>query len=309
MSSAQPQNCYYRRAVVTGSMVVSGWWSPVLSRFGMTDDALLGAGGESRVYELSPDRVLRVMSGTQADELLARAFDVSRLLDNGRQAVPFAVPEVLDGGVEAGVPFTVERRIPGRALGDVLEEFVGSRRETVLYNYAVAVKHLRRIAVPSRFGGLWDTRSTWSETVVARAEEGVARAGPALVGDVPELEEVMADFRRRASALDDDLLESHLVHGDYFPGNVLVDDDLEVSGVVDFGGLSMLGDARADEALAAAYLGIRHSIPDVIYVRSVLPLPDDIFSFYSCFAALRLSFTRRLSPKLYAWCVTTLSTL
>ena len=41
-----------------------------------------------------------------------------------------------------------------------------------------------------------------------------------------------------------------LVHGDAYPGNVLVDDDGEVATILDFGRYSLVGDPRLDAAIA-----------------------------------------------------------
>jgi Phosphotransferase enzyme family len=45
-----------------------------------------------------------------------------------------------------------------------------------------------------------------------------------------------------------------LVHGDYFPENVIVADDGRVCGVIDFGALTLIGDADLDLACAVLNL-------------------------------------------------------
>jgi aminoglycoside phosphotransferase (APT) family kinase protein len=51
-------------------------------------------------------------------------------------------------------------------------------------------------------------------------------------------------------------VEPALVHGDYFPGNVMMDDDLSVSGVIDWSFLTQSGDPRMDAAAAVLFLEI-----------------------------------------------------
>jgi Ser/Thr protein kinase RdoA (MazF antagonist) len=45
-----------------------------------------------------------------------------------------------------------------------------------------------------------------------------------------------------------------LVHGDYFPENVMVADDGRICGVIDFGALTLIGDADVDLACAVLNL-------------------------------------------------------
>jgi hypothetical protein len=45
-----------------------------------------------------------------------------------------------------------------------------------------------------------------------------------------------------------------LVHGDYFPENVILADDGRVCGVIDFGALTLIGDADLDLACAVLNL-------------------------------------------------------
>ena len=66
----------------------------------------------------------------------------------------------------------------------------------------------------------------------------------------------MPDLRRIVSRLEV-LIEERmdwdrksLVHGDAYPGNVLVDEDGEVATILDFGRYSLVGDPRLDVAIA-----------------------------------------------------------
>ena len=62
------------------------------------------------------------------------------------------------------------------------------------------------------------------------------------------------------------------MHGDYFPGNVLLDDSLAVSGLVDFSIWTVIGDPAIDLAGAAIFLEMieEASAEDIAGVRALL---------------------------------------
>ncbi len=108
--------------------------------------------------------------------------------------------------------------------------------------------------------------------------------------------------------------EKLLVHGDYFPGNVLVGDDLRVSGVIDFGPLTVIGDPMLDLASAVIFLEVArpgYTPADTDFVRDRIaartgPAIDDAITTYRAWYAIRFSPYRDDDANLYNWCVTSL---
>lgn len=78
--------------------------------------------------------------------------------------------------------------------------------------------------------------------------------------DLPELDQVADAFCAEAAGLD--VSSTQLVHGDYFPGNVIVDEVGTVLGIVDFANLTMAGDPALDVAGAVAFLRITPGLND-----------------------------------------------
>ena len=66
-----------------------------------------------------------------------------------------------------------------------------------------------------------------------------------LVLDGPHLEGTIARLRTSISSLNEPL-PGHLVHGDFFPGNVLVDDAHNVTAVIDWSEYCVIGDPILD---------------------------------------------------------------
>jgi aminoglycoside phosphotransferase (APT) family kinase protein len=137
--------------------------------------------------------------------------------------------------------------------------------------------------------------------------------------------ELEADVRRFAGAIAvlhkriDALAEPQapfLVHGDYFPGNVLVDADRRVSGVIDFGPLTVMGDPLMDLCSAAVFLEVQRRFDpgDAVYVMRRLverhgAAVEDASITYRAWYAVRLGHAKEDDERLYAWCVRALESL
>ena len=98
----------------------------------------------------------------------------------------------------------------------------------------------------------------------------VAMNGGAIAAEIGDVAKLEAKALSLLSALDP-RPEKTLVHGDYLPGNVLVDDHFRVTGVVDFSFYTVVGDPVLDAAGAAICLEMTGSPPvDVRLVRRLV---------------------------------------
>ena len=114
----------------------------VLDVFGVEPDALLGYGGEARVYALGRERILRVHhEGTPAETVGARTRLLEELAEHADR-VPFAIPTVLETRLVAGHVVTLEERLPGRPLTQVLDEASGERRASLVRTYLDTAQEL-----------------------------------------------------------------------------------------------------------------------------------------------------------------------
>ncbi|XXY51658.1 phosphotransferase [Sorangium sp. So ce269] len=220
----------------------------VMSDFGLSQDALLGIGGEACVFALGTDRIARVHHpGTAREAVDLRA----RLLEDLRRsasAVPFSIPSVLEIAERHGRFITIEPRLPGRPLLRVLGEATGTERDDLITRFLEASTRLCALRLDHEgYGDLCEAEpiraSSHRAYLERRARKSLASAGSAFAG---------VDPSRLAAALPEPARPS-FVHMDLFPGNVLVE-AREVSAVVDFGGPSALGDARLEPLSAVAYL-------------------------------------------------------
>jgi fructosamine-3-kinase len=265
------------------------------------------------VYSLDADRILRV----PRSDALAYAVGKAQLCDEFRDQVPFTLPRLLDSGTVDDTAYTIEERIPGRSLDVALVDLEGTRREEALLAYAGAALALNAIAISRPWFGefLMDPtirRDTWSEYLIARAAVQFARAAERLREVVADIGSTFATFRDQLGSLDG--APVGLVHGDLFPGNVMVDDDLRVTGVIDFGFSTVIGDPRLDLVAASAFLEVdrpwnRPGDADIVrgYLGERVVTLSDVNDLYRRYIALYFSFTHEFHLPLYDWAVTVLN--
>jgi hypothetical protein len=111
-------------------------------------------------------------------------------------------------------------------------------------------------------------------------------------------------------ALFDDYEGKSLVHGDYFPGNVFMDESQTICGVGDFSYATVVGDARMDLAGALLFLEVveGYCADDSTFLRQQLVKRWgdellDIVDFYRLYYSLFFSGCKADDPTTYAWCV------
>jgi putative membrane protein len=283
--------------------------APVLAQF--PGARLLGEGAESQVFALSETRVLRVPKGGTAGFWERRRVFCHRLseLDLG-----FRTPEVVDAGEVAGMAFFIEERIIGESLTDALPRLGDAARKQAFDSYLDAVIAVGTVPLaPSWYGEVLADEPlrapTWVQFLGDRVRASAAAAASQVRAALPELDCSVADFCEEVRTLSID--SPHLVHGDFFPGNVIVDESGHVVGVIDFASLTMAGDPAMDIAGALAFLditpGLRSTDVERLHERVEQLAPGALrrMSTYRCFYALRYLHAID-DPPLYDWCLATL---
>lgn len=223
----------------------------VLAHFGIDESALLGRGGEARVFALDHERVLRLPHpGIDPSSLDERR----RMLDAIRPADPaVALPEVLEHRVVEGRTVVVERRLRGSDALEALAEPRTDRRALIRHHLTVA-RWVAELPCPAgRFGELWGTgavrASSFAEWSTARLAASLSRGGADFGGLDPA--ELTADLSQALP--EPEPQEPRLVHLDVFLGNMLAEDS-RVTALLDFGPMAIGGPADLDPLIAIAYL-------------------------------------------------------
>jgi Ser/Thr protein kinase RdoA (MazF antagonist) len=284
----------------------------ILNRFDLSTEDILGKGSESTVYAMDDEHVLRIYRDLVSWDYVEERRVFYAALDN--HTLPFAVPHIFTIGSWVGHLYTVERRMHGRDFGKVLPALAGEARTRALTNYLDAVAALGMVRFDDKpYGELLARpllqRDSWQEYLTARMAQTLAQSRTDLVADVPELDSVLATIYAQLPLLGDKPPKS-LVHGDYFPGNVFIGDDLTITGVGDFSYATVVGDARQDLAGAVWLLGAMKEaraedstlLRDLAASRwgdAILPVID----LYKLYYSVYFSGCKADDPTTYWWCV------
>ena len=185
--------------------------------------------------------------GTSADSVAARTSLLAELAAC-EAAVPFSIPEVVETALVAGHRVTVERRLAGRPLTQLLDAAQGAERVSLVRAYMDTAARIADLGLERPwYGDL--TRgdaircATFREYLERRAADALRRAGPDFATiNAAELAAQLPEPRR-----------PEFVHLDAFPGNMLACGET-VTAVLDFGGVAVMGDRRLEPLAAAVYL-------------------------------------------------------
>jgi Ser/Thr protein kinase RdoA (MazF antagonist) len=278
---------------------------------------------EAEVYALGPDAVLKLYPGTAclADLRTLQAFYAA--LD--RRRVPYALPYIHSVAQEGRFLATVERRLDGVRMSAVLPTLSASQLDTAMDRYLTAALAVSRIPVPpvlDRFR-LFDpdglsprANGDWHQFLSRLLAHKLAQVARYLGRDVPA-------FTDRVERLFDLLAqpyrgEDRLIHGDFFPGNLLVDGDAKITALLDFGLFTMVGDYLCDMATGWVFydmydelgVGARERYLAILLDRLGENVRGRLYRYVLIYSILSAdTYSSSCTDGHYRWCVANLSNL
>ena len=202
------------------------------------DGQLLGEGMEGAVYALDDHRVAKVWHHGSIPALQRLTHFYAGL------SFTFAVPRIDEITTVDGRVVTIEKRLhgtPGRATTDVIV--------ALATELAATGPHPEARTLPV-LGGNDPLLTRDEDFPVGLARLAAARATPVLRHAVDDADRKIAALKPRLAEVDTG--RRTVIHGDLFPGNVLVDDEGRPTAVLDWGFLTTEGDPAFEAAVAAA---------------------------------------------------------
>ncbi len=225
----------------------------ILHTYGISGEQHLASGMEADVYALDPNRVLKLYTNTTSLDQLTTLKHFYNSLDTA--AVAFSLPQIESIAIEDGVIVSIEKRLYGTRLADRLPSLNAAQLEAVMRNYISAVHTISHITMQTGF----DRYKLFDEEGISHKAHGdwhtflVRFLAGKLTQLQPYLERDVTRFATKLAHINQILAqpyagENRLIHGDFFPGNLLVDEKLQATALLDFGMMTMLGDPLFDIA-------------------------------------------------------------
>lgn len=289
----------------------------MLDPMDVSSDELLGSGGESQVYALDDTRILRLYHNHLPEDYLQQRHTFYAQLHAHHP--PFEIPQIIDAGHINGRFYTLERRMNGRDFKSVLPTLTGPARTKALASFLQVAQLIGTIQFPDHpFGELLAMGEPlrcdrWPQFLWDRMQQTLYDSRADVEQDIPHftsvLELVQEELHFFAGFTD-----KCLVHGDYFPGNVFIDDDLNICGVGDFGYTTLIGDPRMDVAGAIVFLELTepYRLDDTALLLDLVtehygPEITRVIHFYRLYYSIYFSYCKDSDRKTYDWCVSNLT--
>lgn len=225
----------------------------LLQKYGLSPADLLRQGMEAEVYALGPDAVLKLYQGTTTLAHLTTLQNFYNTLQPSPLA--YALPHIQTVAAEGDICLSIERHLPGTPMAAILPTLGKEQIDHVMRAYLAAALALTALPVPADFARykLFDAEDLshrvagdWHQFLAHYLTHKLAQVAPYLRRDV-------ADFAAKVQHLEAILAQPyiglhHVIHGDFFPGNLLVDAQHQVTALLDFGLFTMYGEALFDIA-------------------------------------------------------------
>ncbi|HYF63076.1 MAG TPA: phosphotransferase [Herpetosiphonaceae bacterium] len=226
---------------------------------GLTNRTPIAAGTEAEVYAIDDTILLKLYAGAERRAYFATLRSLYDTVDASKTG--FGLPRILDILPAGNCVAVIETRLPGRPLDDLLPGLGGPalRRARELYLDTACALGAIELRVPPQSYLLFDQAGRGGVGTQSFAQFYAGLLGEKIERVGAHFSQYDPDFGARAAALVAAIRTAPpariaLVHGDFFPGNILVNDSATAAqGVIDFGSFTMFGDHLLDLAIAFGF--------------------------------------------------------
>lgn len=293
----------------------------VLVKYDVSAADFLDRGMEAEVYQYGADGVLKLYTSTTALTSLRQLQYFYATI--GHSSISYALPSILHIADEGLYTVTIEKRLAGQPLAEFIKTIQPDQLEPIFTSYVHAVLELATISMPVTTTAykLFDrhqlsecANGDWHVFLRRWLTHQLHTLSPAFERDV---ESFRSKLNTMLAILDQPYQSSYkLIHGDIFPGNLLVTPDGKPAALLDFGLFTMYGDPLFDAATAWVFFDMYDQLQADIR-RRLLPFFLDVLGtevigrlyryvlLYSLLSAN--TYATDCSDGHYGWCVANLN--
>ncbi|OAS87797.1 MULTISPECIES: aminoglycoside phosphotransferase family protein [Metabacillus] len=293
----------------------------VLRKYKINDGHFLGRGMEAEVYSYGKDKVFKLynhMSSFKKQELLKRFY---ASIDSS--AVSYAFPYVYDMYKEGDIVVTIEKRIQGGNMQRLLPKLSFDEMTAIMESSLDAQLEMRSVKLSPKFEGYQLFHDDPNHAEEKKDWHGFLKQY--LLKKQNEVEKFLSkdvvNYKEKLTVLHTLLSSEYqgdytLIHGDYYPGNLLIDGEGKITGLIDFGLMTMVGDYLFDVAIGWVlfdmYDELKANVLDRYLQIIVTTLGEEVREklyfyvlLYSVFSAN--VYSRDCNDGHYQWCVRNLN--
>ncbi|WP_078554409.1 aminoglycoside phosphotransferase family protein [Bacillus alkalicellulosilyticus] len=229
--------------------------SILLDKFNVSKSDFLGSGMEAEVYVYDKNKVLKLyndMSDSNKQKILKKFYSKINSI-----SLSYELPYIYDTFEENGILVTIEKRIEGSNLQSMISEMNYKEQNKMMENYINANLELKSVKVKSSLEGFTlfnDNQisllkiNCWfdllKEIIFSKQKELEAYFKRDVVNYYSKVNQLVEMLSLGYEG------EYSLIHGDFYPGNLLINKKGMVTGVIDFGSMTMYGDNLFDIAIS-----------------------------------------------------------
>jgi hypothetical protein len=215
----------------------------------------IGGGVEGAIYRLRPGVVAKVWAKRRIADLEMYAQFYSDL--RSHHELPFDTPLIRSVRLVNGLTITEENELRGHPLQDGFENdaVISERYANNFVDILTALRDVPWFSSAKDLSVLGEDRplmageESWPRALAALISRKYRQYQHLLTRDVNRVEGLVQDLIGAVGRFD--VAPVGIVHGDLFGANVLVDDQLQVSAVLDFGFMTCAGDPDLDAAIVS----------------------------------------------------------
>jgi aminoglycoside phosphotransferase len=254
---------------------------------------LLGHGGEGWIYEYGNDALKIYVRNSDKQYLKNIQLFQSNLK---KQHFTFDIPQIYEIGEVDGILYTIEKRLQGVQMDKKIIGMSTPDRQKLYRSYYDAIRQVNAVTFSNLpYGQIIKTpesitSDSWTDFLVRVLDQKMVKTQDKMRLSVSDFDKKINLFKL--------LIQKHLVstqknlvHCDYFLNNVLVNDDLAISAVLDFSVHAAVGDPRLDIAGVLTWNGIDPNIKPEDYTFLYAIAKKDYGDDVSRFADLYLLYS------------------
>ncbi|PEJ59329.1 hypothetical protein CN692_05655 [Bacillus sp. AFS002410] len=246
--------------------------SIVLDKYNVSKSEFLGSGMEAEVYVYDNNKVLKLYNNMSDSNKQKTLKDFYSKIDSS--SLSFDLPYIYDTFEENGILVTIEKRIEGSNMQSMLSEMNYSEQNKMIETYLNANLELKSVKIKSNLEGF--TLFNDNQISLQKINSWYELLKEIILKKQKELESYfkrdVVNYDVKVNQLVEILSSGYegeysLIHGDFYPGNLIISKNGIVTGLIDFGLMTMYGDNLFDIAISWVCFDMYNELNANLYER------------------------------------------